>query len=578
MSLRDLGEHRLKDLGRPIRLFQAVIADLPADFPPLKTLDTHPHNLPVQPTPLIGREQEVTVVRELLGREEVRLVTLTGPGGMGKTRLGLQVAAELSDLFADGVFFVDLAPSAILHLVLSTIAQTLGIREVAGQSPLERLKEELQQKQMLLLLDNFEQVRERSVQVADLLSVCPKLKMLVTSREVLHVRAEHEFAVPPLALPDPRHLPDLAALSQYAAVALFLQRAQAVKPDFQITNANARAIAEICARLDGLPLAIELAASRVKLLPPQALLARLSQLLQVLTSAAPDVPARQQTLRNTIAWSYDLLTTEEQRLFRRLSVFGGGCTLEALEAICASLGEGDGIVPVLDGVASLIDKSLLQQTEQEGEMPRFVMLETIREYGLECLTASGEMELTRRAHAAYFLRLAEEMAPKLVGPQQAAWLGRLEREHDNLRAAMEWLLEREEAEMALRLGGALWGFWGIRNHANEGRQWMERTLSSRGQVRASVRAKALIGLGVLVFFLQGDYDRAQELCRESLALFREVGDKPGIAMSLSELGMIELWRSNYAAACSLAEEALTLWRELGAKNNMLASPSTSWRW
>src|SRR5947207_7236017 len=357
VSLRDLGAHRLKDLQQKSHLYQLVIADLPADFPSLRTLDTHPNNLPVQLTPFIGREQELTSVQQLLRREDVRLLTLTGPGGAGKTRLGLQVAAELSDQFADGVFFVNLAPVSDPALVVLTIAQTLDIREVTGQSLLEYVKQELQHKDMLLLLDNFEQVVTTGVQIVDLLAACPQLKVLVTSREVLHVHAEHEFPLPPLALPDPGHLPDLAALSYYAAVALFLQRAQAVKPDFQITNANARAIAEICVRLDGLPLAIELAAARMKLLPPQALLARMDQRLAVLTGASRDVPARQQTLRNAIAWSYNLLDAAEQRLFRRLSIFVGGCTLQAIEAVCAAIGDGDEAGQALDTVASLVDKS-----------------------------------------------------------------------------------------------------------------------------------------------------------------------------------------------------------------------------
>src|SRR3989440_6154928 len=345
VTLRDLGEYRLKDLGRPRRLFQLAISGLPDDFLPLKTLDVYPNNLPVQLTPFIGREQEVAVVCELLRRDDVRLLTLTGPGGTGKTRLGLQVAAELSDLFVDGVFFVNLAPISDSTLVVPAIAQALEMREGTGQPLLERLREELRQKQMLLLLDNFEQVVTASVQIVDVLVACPRLKMLLTSREVLHVQAEHEFPVPPLALPDPKRLPDLVMLSHNAAVALFLQRAQAVKPDFQLTNANARAIVEICVRLDGLPLAIELAAARMKLLPPQALLARLEQRLQVLTGMSRDVPARQQTLRNTIEWSYNLLDEQEQRLFRQLSVFVGGCTLEAVEAVHSAPGGGQEAAP-----------------------------------------------------------------------------------------------------------------------------------------------------------------------------------------------------------------------------------------
>ncbi len=484
VALRDLGEYRLKDLGRPRHLFQLAIPGLPADFPRLRTLDSYPNNLPVQLTPFIGREQELTAVCDLLRREDVRLLALTGPGGTGKTRLGLQIAAELSEYFDDGVFFVNLAPTSDPELVVPTIAETLGIREGADQSLFERLKEDLRQKQMLLLLDNFEQVVSAAVQVVDLLIACPRLKVIVTSREVLHVQAEHEFAVPPLPLPDLKHLPDLAALSHYAAVALFILRAQAVKPDFQMNAANARAIAEICARLDGLPLAIELAAARIKLLPPQALLARLGQRLAVLTSGTRDVPERQQTLRNTIAWSYNQLDAAEQRLFRRLSVFVGGCTLEAIESVCAALNDGDEAGQVVDRIASLIDKSLLQQTEPEGDEPRLLMLETIREYGLERLAVNVEMEATQQAHADYYLALAEEAEPHLKGAEQGQWFARLEQEHDNLRAALQWLLEQgktgDSIEMVLRLAGALRRFWEVRGHVSEGWTFLERALAVSG--------------------------------------------------------------------------------------------------
>ena len=573
VSLRDLGEYRLKDLGRPRRLFQLVISDLPADFPRLRTLDTHPNNLPVQLTPFIGREQELTAVQQLLRREEVRLLTLTGAGGAGKTRLGLQVAAELSDRFADGVFFVNLAPMNDPALVVSTIAQTLDMREGTGQPLLECLREELRQQQLLLLLDNFEQVVAAVVQVMDLLAACPRLKVLVTSREVLHVQAEHEFPVPPLELPDPKRLPDLAVLSHNAAVALFLQRAQATKPDFQLTNSNARAIAEICVRLDGLPLAIELAAARMKLLPPQALLARLDQRLTVLAGASRDVPARQQTLRNTIAWSYNLLGAAEQRLFRRLSVFVGGGTLQAVEAVCAALDNADEAGQVLDGVASLVDKSLLQQTEQEGEEARFVMLETIREYGLERLTVNAEMEATRQAHADYYLALAEEAEPHLKGAEQGQWFARLEQERDNLRASLTWLLEaaargrgeekgKQQAERALRLGVALYYFWDSIGRWREGRTFLEQGLAVGEGVAASVRAWALCAAAILISD-PGDADRAQALTEGGLALFRELGDTAGMAHALATLAFVPWARSQYAVARSYLEEAKALFQEVG---------------
>jgi predicted ATPase/class 3 adenylate cyclase/DNA-binding CsgD family transcriptional regulator len=571
VSLRDLGEHRLKDVQRSSHLYQLVIADLPADFPPLKTLAGRPNNLPVQLTPLIGREKEVAAVLHLLHREDVRLVTLTGPGGTGKTRLGLQVAAEINDLFPDGVYFVNLAPISDPEFVVPTIAQTLSIREVAGQSLPERLQEELQQKQLLLMLDNFEQVVRAALQLVDLLGACPKLKVLVTSREVLRVRAEHEFAVPPLALPDPTHLPELAVLSHYAAVALFIQRAQAARSDFQVTDANARAVAEICVRLDGLPLAIELAAARVKLFPPQALLARLDQRLQVLTSGARDAPARQQSLRNTLAWSYDLLTSEEQRLFRRLSVFVGGCTLQALEAVCAALDKSNEAGRVLDGVASLIDKSLLQQREQEGEEPHLVMLETIREFGLSALGASREMESTQQAHADYYLALAEQAEPHLKGAEQGMWFARLEQEHDNLRATLRWSLEPEKvehrSEMALRLGAALEQFWEVRGHWSEGWSFLERALAGSKGVAMPVQVKALKAASHLAI-LQSYDDRAEALSEECLARCRELGDTAGIALSLRRLAGIAWGRGTFAVAHSLAEESLALFREAGDKEGI----------
>jgi predicted ATPase/serine/threonine protein kinase/DNA-binding CsgD family transcriptional regulator len=596
VSLRDLGEYRLKDLGRPKRLFQLDISGLPVDFPPPQTLDSSPHNLPVQLTPFIGREQEVTAVCDLLRREEVHLLALTGPGGTGKTRLALQVAAELSDLFADGAFFVNLAPISDPALVVPTIAETLGIRERTDQSLLERLKEDLRQKQMLLLLDNFEQVVSAAVQVVDLLVACPPLKIMVTSREVPHVRARHEFAVPPLPLPDLKHLPDLAALSLYAAVALFISRAQAVKPDFQMTTTNARAIAEICTRLDGLPLAIELAAARIKLLPPHALLARLSQRLGVLTSEALDVPERQQTLRNTIAWSYQLLDAQEQRLFRALSVFVGSCTLEAIEAVCAAF--ADEAESRLDAVASLIDKSLLQQTGKEDEEPRLVMLETIREYGLERLVEAGETEATCEAHAAYYLALAEEAEPHLKGAElirwfaaiklegildtsfghlkgaePIRWFARLEQERENLRTALSWLLERarlevqaeegrDQAERALRLCAALFWFWYWYGYFREGWSFLEQALTMRKGVDRSLQARTLSAAGGLLWQLD-DLERAEALTGEGLALYRELGETAGVADSLLLLGAVARLRSQYALARAQFEEAKALFQHVG---------------
>jgi predicted ATPase/class 3 adenylate cyclase/DNA-binding CsgD family transcriptional regulator len=563
-SLRDLGEHRLKDFPQKSHLFQLVIADLPADFPPLKTLDTYPHNLPVQPTPLIGREREVAAVQQQLLREDVRLLTLTGPGGSGKTRMALHVAAELSDHFTDGISFVNLAPISDAELVVPTIAQTLGVKESSTRSMVEQLQAFLQEKLLLLVLDNFEQVVSAAPRLSDLLARCSHLKLLVTSRTVLHLAAEHTFAVPPLSLPDLNSSPDLVTLLQYEAVALFIARAQALQPDFQVSNTSAPAVAEICTRLDGLPLAIELAAARIKLLPPPALLARLGQRLAMLTSGVRDAPARQQTLRKTIDWSYQLLDADERRLFRRLSVFIGGCTLEAIEAMCAALDTQTPAVSVLDGVASLIDKSLLPQIEQEAAEPRVVMLETIREYGRETLEASEEAEVTQRAHAAYYLALAEAAEQTWNGPQQAVWFARLEQEHDNLRAAMNWLLEQREAEMALRLGTALWWFWYAQAHLHEGWNELSRALEKSEGVAAPLRARALWATGSLAGSL-GYVERGEDLCQESLALFREIRDTQGMGDATFHLAHIAFARWDLAAARKLFEESLVFLRETGDK-------------
>jgi predicted ATPase/class 3 adenylate cyclase/DNA-binding CsgD family transcriptional regulator len=572
VSLHDLGEHRLKDLQRPSHLYQLIIEGLSTDFPPLKTLDNNPNNLPVQATSLIGREKELAASFNLLQREVVRLLTLTGPGGTGKTRLGLQVAAELIDLFPDGVYFVNLAALSDPTLVVSTIAQTLDLKETGEQPLPDLLKGYLRDKQLLLLLDNFEQVASAALQIADLLAACPKLKVIVTSRAVLHVRGEQEFPVPPLTVPDPKRLPDLVALSRYEAVELFVSRAQAVKPAFQLSKTNAPAIAEICARLDGLPLAIELAAARIKVLPPQALLARLGQWLTVLTGGAKDEPARQQTLRNTIEWSYQLLDAQEQQLFRRLSAFVDGCTLETIEAICDALDKNNEAVSVLDGVASLIDKSLLQQTELME--PRLVMLETIREYGLERLTSSIEWEETQKAYADYYLWFSEEVEPQLWGPQQVRWLQRLEQEHGNLRTALRWFLEqgasKQNIEKALRLGAALRSFWLTRGYYSEGQTFLEQALASSEGIKATVRAKALSAAATLAG-IQGDMDRAESLSKESLSLYRELGERPGIANALNQLGSISSSRGDLAAARQLSEEALALRRELGNKQDIASS-------
>src|SRR5215207_4909116 len=437
-ELRDLGEHRLRDLLEPEHVFQLLHPDLPDRFPPLKSLGSRPNNLPRQPTAFVGREAEVRQVVDLLRREEVELLTLTGPGGTGKTRLALQAAAELLEDFADGVFFVPLAPLTASDLVPSAIASALGLRD-EGERPLpDRLRDFLTDKQLLLLLDNVEHVSDAASLVADLLAAAPGLEVLATSRAPLRVRAEWEYPVAPLGLP-PRQIPPPEQLVQYEAVRLFVARAQAVKPDFAVDDGNAAAVAEICRRLDGLPLAIELAAARVRMLPPPALLARLDKRLPLLTGGARDAPERQRTLRDTIAWSHDLLAPEERVLFRRLAVFAGGCTLEAAEAV----GNQDGALDAFGGLERLCEHSLVRQDVGPGGQPRFVMLETIREFGLERLAESGEEAAIRKGHAALFMELAEAAAPALTGPDPGPWLDQLETEHDNLRGALWWAVSTD---------------------------------------------------------------------------------------------------------------------------------------
>jgi predicted ATPase/class 3 adenylate cyclase len=562
VTLRDLGEHRLKDLRRPKHLYQLVIEGLPSDFPPLKSLDVSPNNLPVQLTSFVGRSKELGEVKQLLSNE--RLLTLTGPGGSGKTRLALQVAAEVIEYFRDGVFFVALAPITDPGLVPSTIAQPLGINETAGRSILERLEDYLQSKSLLLLLDNFEQVISAAPLVAELLAMCSELKVLVTSREGLRISGEQEYPLPPLTLPDLTQLPSAESISQFAAVELFIQRAQAVKPDFRITNDTASTVAEICYRLDGLPLAIELAAARIKLLPPRAMLARLENRLDFLTGGARDLPARQQTLRNAIAWSYDLLNENEQKLFRRLSVFAGGCTLDAVEAVA---GEHPDRAFILDQLGSLLDKSLLREVEDVNGEPRFVMLETLHEFGLEQLEASGEQDTIRRRHANFFLALAEQAEERLESTEQVQWIDRMEQEHDNLRTALEWSKTAGGAgDVCFRLAGSLGLFWEVRGHFSEGRERLAAVLSTETvQGRTAVRAKLLAREAELAY-RQSDYPATISLAGESLAICREVGDKQGIASALIKLGNAATEVGDYVTASGFLEEALTIWQELEDKH------------
>ncbi len=535
--------------------------------------ETRLTNLPVQRTGFVGREKEVASAKELLLRQDVRLVTITGPGGIGKTRLAVQVASDMVEPFPGGVYFVPLSALNDPALIPSTIVQALGIRETRSQSGLQLLNENFQESfsaPMLLLLDNFEHLTVAAPMVAGLLAMAPNLKILVTSRAALHVYGEHEFPVSPLALPDFRSVPSVEVLSQNPAVALFVQRAVAAKPDFELTRENAASVGEICARLDGLPLAIELAAARVKVLSPSSLLTRLASRLQLLTGGSRDLPQRQQTLRAAMDWSYDLLSPAEQKLFRRLSVFVGGCSLEGVEAVCDTKSDLD--LDLLDGMASMVDKSLAQQVEQLGES-RFVMLETIREYALEKLEASGEDAPTRRAHAAYCLVVAEEEASDRSGAETAEWLKRLELEHENFRASLEWLTKTGDAEWGLRLGAALFRYWEIREHLAEGRDSLRKLLDlPRGSVPTKARARALFAAGVFAGE-QGDYASADALIQESLEITRQLGDKQGVAVSINALAVLARDRGDIQVAHSDFEKSLVLWRELGDQKAVARSLS-----
>jgi len=518
--------------------------------------------LPAPSSPLLGRAREVAQLTALLRQPAVRLVTLTGPGGTGKTRLALQVAADLAADFPDGVAFVDLAPLSDPNLVLPTIARALGVREDGGQSVREAVRAALQATRVLHLLDNVEQVVAAVPVVADLLADCPGLRVLATSRTPLHLRGEHEIATQPLAVPDLAHLPGVEDLAQVGSVALFLARAQEVKAGFALTDANSAAIAAICARLDGLPLAIELAAARVKLLAPQALLDRLGNRLKLLTVGARDLPARQQTLRGTIDWSYGLLEAAERALFARASVFVGGWTLAALEDVCDT-GAGPEI-DVLSALAALVDWNMVCQNEQADGEPRFTMLETIREYAMERLAERGEEAVYQAAHATYFLALAETAAPELKGSARHMWLSRLDLEHDNLRAALRWSIDTAAADVGLRLAAALWRFWYIHGHMREGRRWLADALALPGaaQVPVTTRAEAINGAGALAH-AQDDCEFAATLYEESLALRRASSDDAGAAGSLLNLGNLAIDQGDYARATSLLEESLALRRKLG---------------
>jgi predicted ATPase/DNA-binding XRE family transcriptional regulator len=568
ISLLERGEHRrphrytmqsLADamgLSHPDRTRFEVAARMPAAR--ADTPGTRPTDLPSQLTPFIGRERELEEVRRRLLHPHVHLLTLTGPGGVGKTRLGLEVAEQLLDQFADGVCFVALAPINDPAMVPSAIAQALQVKQGAGQSVDETLEQYLRERQLLLVLDNFERLLDAGPPLARLLAACPRLKVLVTSRVVLHLQGEHNYEVPPLTLPTAEHRLSPEQLGRYEGIRLFMQRAQAANSQFTITTENAPAVIELCRRLDGLPLAIELAAARVSVLPPEAVLARLGNRLELLMSGARDLPDRQRTLRATLDWSYDLLNFAERLLFARLAVFVGGWTLEAVEAICDVGNEAE----VLQHMSALVDQSLVQQQANIQHEPRFTMLETVREYAAERLEESGELKRLRRRHASYFLKLAKEEERASQGPLQRAWLDRLETEHDNLRAALVWSLTSQgNTDIGLQLTGALSHFWYIREHHSEARMWLQSALE-RGSDATAARAKALVGAGRLAWF-QGELARANTLLRESLTLYQELGDDAGAAFALLVLGRTAVSQGNRRRGETLVEESLALFRQQG---------------
>lgn len=557
-SLRSLGEHRLRDLSRPERVFQLLHPDLPADFPALPSLRAFPNNLPIQLTSFIGREGDLAKVRELLLRAS--LLTLTGAAGCGKTRMAIQVAADVLDCFVDGVWLVDLAPVANPALVVQSMASTLCVREQPGSTILQTLIAHLQPRRSLLILDNCEHVVEACARLAEeLLHACPSLKVLATSREALNVGGEIAWRVPSLSLPEVDRGFTTDGLAKSEAVRLFIDRAMLSHPNFTLTQDNATPIAQICKRLDGIPLAIELAAARVKMMPADEILSRLEDRFRLLTGGSRTALPRQQTLRAAVEWSYKLLIPPERILFDRLSVFAGSFDLEAAEAVCA----GDHAEPesILDHLSHLVDKSLVVSSEDGPAAGMFRLLETLRQYGSELLARTADADETRRRHAAYFLALFEDVEQKLRGPEQRTWLTRLEEGHDNVRAALRWMADSGDVERELRLAGAMVRFWHTRGYFTEGRQWLAGALG-RSSGSSPARAKALLAAARLAH-AQGDYEASTQSAEKSLSMWRELGDATGLAHCLNSLGSVAYERGDLENAHRYWEQSLAVARQLG---------------
>ncbi len=558
-SLKDLGVHRLKDLERPERIYQLLHASLPAEFPSLRTLEAHPNNLPLQLTSYVGRQRETEAVKRLLA--SARLLTLTGSGGCGKTRLAVQAAAEVVEEFPDGVWLVELASLTDAALVPLACAGVLRVREQAGTTAARVLQESLKDKRLLLILDNCEHVLAACATLAEsLLRTCPGVRVLATTREAMGVAGEQTYRVPSLSVPEPEADASVERLAAFDSVHLFVDRAGLVQPEFTLGAHNAGAVAQVCRRLDGIPLALELAAARVKAMSVPAIAERLNDRFRLLTGGSRTAPTRQQTLRAMIDWSYDLLSAPERTLLRRLAVFSGGWTLEAAERVCPGegLGEGD----VLDVLAHLVDKSLVIYEEPEGSA-RYRLLETVRQYASERLRQAGDGPALRRAHLDYYLELAEQAEPALSGADQPTWLARLHLEHDNLRAALEASGSPGlDPEVRVRLTTALHRFWYVRGHLREGRDWLESALARRPDAADTLQAKAYNAAGIFAW-LHGDRRAARSWYERSLALWKQAGDRSRAAGVLSNLGLLADEEGDAASARGAHGSALEIYRDLG---------------
>jgi predicted ATPase/class 3 adenylate cyclase len=565
VAFRDLGEHRLKDLDSPVRLFQLCVEDLPADFAPPRSLDARPNNLPTQLSAFIAREHEVAEIRTLL--MEHRLVTLTGPGGTGKTRLSLEVAARAMPDFTDGTFVVALARITDPDFVAPAIAETLGVREQGTRPVADTLRSSLAEKEMLVVLDNFEQILEAAPLVSDLLAAAPRLSTIVTSRAPLRIYGEQEYPVPPMATPDPQHLPPFEVLLATEAIMLFEQRARSVQPSFALTPENAFIVAQICARLDGLPLAIELAAARTRIFSPHDILDRLQKSLSVLGGRARDVPQRQQTLRDAVSWSYDLLDLPLQAFFRRLGVFVGGWTFDAADAVVDPSGELQ--LDTLDALEMLVDHSLIRRYESETDSTRFRMLQTIREYALERLDEAVEADEVGERHLSFFVQLAEDAENDLT--TRLDLLEQLSEDHDNMRAALRRSIDSGRSAEGMRLAAAIWRFWQLKGHLIEGRKWLVELLKS-DETQAPLRAKALTALGSIAYW-QNDMAACAPYYAEALELQRALGDERGLADAIYNSAFVSLIARDLDRAKELYEESREMFEVL---NDDRGIGSTSW--